>query len=179
MRQPPSLNETLEKHVKRLWTIATVTVLLPFLTSVANADDKAKDTLSEKLQGRWEIVGGAADGRKLTKPELEGTYVVVEANNIITYDADDQATYEAVYWTDPAKKPKEITMTAIMREQPNHEERAIPKELPKVDALGILKFDGNDTWYLCYALPGKERPKEFKSSEEEKNMLFKLKRAND
>ena len=138
----------------------------------------ANDATILLLQGRWEIVGGVNQGRELTPAEVAGTYVTVTTNSIVTFDVTDQQRYRAVFVLDDTKKPVEITMTSLSSD-PTTEEKPIKQknESPASNvATGILKFDGDEKWVLCYALPGADRPTEFKSAAESKTMLFVLER---
>ncbi|WP_372899353.1 TIGR03067 domain-containing protein [Stieleria sp.] len=139
------------------------------------AREKPNDTLTEKLQGRWEVVSGVNQGRELSELEVEGTYVTISINRIVTYDRDDQQRFRAVFRIDSSTKPAKITMTSVPQ-------LARPSEIdppPKPDtavAEGIIRFDNDHRWTLCYALNGADRPKDFQSPKGSKNMLLTLER---
>jgi len=159
-----------------------ITISLSILLSTACfADSPSTDSTSLLLQGRWEIVGGVNQGRELTPTELAGTYVTVTTNSIVTFDANNQQRYRAVFILDETKTPVEITMTSLSSD-PTTEEKTIRQKTDSpanAIAIGILKFDGDGKWVLCYALPGADRPTEFKSAVGSKTMLFMLERKSE
>ena len=162
-------------------TIRISITLSILLSTACFAESPAKDSTSLLLQGRWEIVGGVNQGRELTATELAETYVTVTTNTIVTFDANQKQRFRAVFILDETKKPVEITMTSLSSD-PTTEEKTIKQktESPANDvATGILKFAGNDKWVLCYALPGEDRPTEFKSAAGSKTMLFMLERKSE
>lgn len=141
----------------------------------ATADDKASDTVIEKLQGRWQIVSGVNQGRMLSDAEVDGTFITVTTNTIITYDRDMQQRYRAVFRIDSSEDPIQITMTAVAADVPVKKPK-LKKPHRDTIAPGILKFSGNESWTLCYALPGAERPEKFESPVGSKNMLFTVRK---
>jgi len=161
-----------------------ISIALSFLLSVAGigfADSPASGSTSLLLQGRWEIVGGVNQGRELTPTELARTYVTVTTNTFVTFDANEQQRYRAVFTLDETKKPVEITMTSLSSD-PTTEEKAVKQQTESpanAVATGILKFDGEEKWILCYALPGADRPTEFKSTAGSMTMLFVLERKSE
>ncbi|TWT53800.1 hypothetical protein Pla22_14330 [Rubripirellula amarantea] len=162
-------------------TIKPIAVTLAFLFSAiafslsTRADDKPNDTVIEKLQGRWLVVSGVNQGRELSEAEVEGTYVTITTNTIVTYDRDQRQRFRAVFRTDEAKDPIHITMTSVADNASTDKLKTEPKPSQPV-ASGILKLDGDDEWTLCYGLPGADRPKAFESTASNRAMLFKLKK---
>ncbi|TWT95678.1 hypothetical protein [Neorhodopirellula pilleata] len=63
----------------------------------------------------------------------------------------------------PGSDPHTITMKSTTPGQPS------------ATAMGIYRLE-DDKWTLCYALPGNERPKKFKSTEEDHTMLMVMRR---
>ncbi|EMI19335.1 signal peptide protein [Rhodopirellula maiorica SM1] len=146
---------------------------------IAHADDQSSDTANERLQGRWQIVSGVNQGRELSKQELDGSTVSVTANLIVTYDRDQQQRFQAVFTVDDSQDPMHITMTSVPEtarpsEVARDKQDRSADQAEKMTSSGILKFDGKNRWVLCYALPGAERPTEFKSPKGSKIMLFTL-----
>lgn len=142
--------------------IATTVALCVFSVSFAHADSsRSPQELLKQLTGTWEIEDGVNQGVKLSEEELEGTTMVIQGKTIVTYDKDQNETYRALFTLDTSKKPIQIDMTTQM------------KRVPPSKALGILKFDEDDEFQIAYALPGADRPAEFKSPEGSKIMLFK------
>lgn len=147
-------------------------------SSLSLAQDKPSDTLIEKLQGRWEIVAGVNQGRELSDTEVEGTYVTISTNTIITYDRTNQERYRAVFRLNTNKEPAHITMTALPKKP-----RALPlktSEGPERPVSeGILRIESPTRWLLCYALPGSDRPKNFASAKGSQAMFFVLEKRDN
>ncbi|GAA5509611.1 TIGR03067 domain-containing protein [Novipirellula caenicola] len=148
-------------------------------SATSHADEKSSDTANERMQGRWKIVEGVNQGRELSKQELDGSTVSVTANLIVTYDRDQQQRFQAVFTVDDSQDPMHITMTSVPDTARPSEVAREKQDRPADQAQetmtsGILKFDGKNRWVLCYALPGAERPTEFKSPKGSKIMLFTL-----
>jgi len=100
---------------------------------------------------------------------------------MVMFDANEQQRYRAVFTLDETKKPVEITMTSLSSD-PTTEEKAVKQQTESpanAVATGILKFDGEEKWILCYALPGADRPTEFKSTAGSMRMLFVLERKSE
>ncbi len=149
-------------------------------------DDRGKDTVFEKMRGRWSIVSGVNQGRELIETEVEGTYVTVVNNLITIFDADESERYRALLTVEGERdrsdgKVVEITMRVVPKkprlgEQLPGESFLGGNDVRTAVSYGILKFVGEDTCLLCYSLPGSERPTEFRSPPGSNIMLFKLKR---
>ncbi|QEG00641.1 hypothetical protein Mal15_47120 [Stieleria maiorica] len=144
-------------------------------TKQTSAEESADETITEKLQGRWEVVEAVNQGRPLPEVEVSGTYVTIAINRIVTYDRDDRQRFRAVFRVDSSTNPVQITMTSVPK-------LARPSEIdppPKPDeavAPGILRFDNEHQWTLCYAVGDAERPTKFDSPKGSKNMLMTLRR---
>ncbi|SMP67072.1 uncharacterized domain TIGR03067 protein [Neorhodopirellula lusitana] len=156
-------------------TALTFCLPLSILTPHANAEDKPDQSAQDKLQGRWEIVGGVNQGRELAKADIVGTYVTITTNSIVTYDSNDNAAYAAVFTIDESQTPMQITMRSVAKNAPTQKVPA-DSEVSTTDtsASGIVKIESDSKWVLCYALPGAERPKKFESPKGSKIMLFTL-----
>jgi len=162
--------------------VIRIAIALSILLSTESyADSPATVSTTLLLQGRWELGGGVNQGRELTSTELAGTYVTVTTNSIVTFDANDQQRYRAVFTLDETKKPMEITMTSLSSNSTPEEKTVEQKTKSPANevATGILKFNGDEKWILCYALPGAVRPTEFKSAAGSKTMLFMLERKSE
>ncbi|MCO8123207.1 TIGR03067 domain-containing protein [Stieleria sp. TO1_6] len=147
------------------------TALVPVAATAA--DDQSKETITQKLQGRWEIISGVNQGRELTEAEVKGTYVTITNNAIATFDRDERQKFRAVFSLDEEKKPIQITMRSAPTEPTTDQDSQVDDQVANATALGIVKLKG-DQWVLCYALDQAKRPTEFKSTKQGKTMLFTL-----
>ena len=112
-------------------------------------DDDAKKDL-ELLQGTWALVSAERDGKKAPEDEVKKTRLVVTGNKF-KFSADPSGVgtaAEGTFTVDPSKKPKQTDSTA-----------GAGADKGKV-SLGIYETDGV-TQKICFAAPGKDRPKEF------------------
>jgi uncharacterized protein (TIGR03067 family) len=135
---------------------------------VLAADDaKDKDLVkkeAEKLQGTWQLVELEQSGRKSGKDAIKTDKMVVTGDKyVLTLTGN---TSEGVQEIDPGKKPKWINATTTKGEGKGQ------------TYLGIYEVDG-ETYRECYAPPGRERPKEFKTDEAGGQILFVWKKAKD
>jgi uncharacterized protein (TIGR03067 family) len=147
------------------FTLATIALALFAIPALADHHKEEKlAKLMDRLEGVWEIEEGKNQGEDLTQEELDGKVIIAD-NQIVTYDAEDQEIYRATFTISPDNKPVEITMKSLVDGR-------------SVESLGILKFEPeDDELWLCYGLPGSERPEEFKSPGDSENMLFELQRT--
>ncbi|WP_417744940.1 TIGR03067 domain-containing protein [Rosistilla oblonga] len=162
----------------RFITRLTALTLLATCSPIALADDgkkdaKLNDSVMQRLQGRWEVVAGVNQGRELSEAELKGTYNTVATNTITTYDRNEHQRFRAVFSIDSAEDPIQINMTSVPQKS-TVAKRDLKVLTEDIVAAGILKFEGDDKWTLCYALPGNDRPTKFESPEGSKVMLFHL-----
>jgi uncharacterized protein (TIGR03067 family) len=111
----------------------------------ARSDDAAKKD-SKALEGAWVLASGVDDGKKLTDEALKGARLTVEGDKHTVKEGD--TTYRGTHKLDPATKPKSIDITDS--EGP----------FKGKTVLGIYELDG-DEFRICYAPPGKDRPKDF------------------
>ncbi len=153
--------------------IASLTLAMLLLATSSQAQDSPNASVSRNLQGRWEMVAGVNQGQELSDSEVEGTYLTVTNNTIVTYDRDQQQRYRAIFRIDELKKPMQITMTSVPQTAPTNNLKT-EDQVDNTVVAGIMKFDGESRWTLCYALPGADRPDEFQSPKGSKIMLFTL-----
>lgn len=114
----------------------------------------------------WKLDDAVNQGRELPEDELDGVVVKVEKNVIVTLDKDAKETYRATFTIDPSKSPIQIDMTTKR------------KDRSEAIALGITRFDEEDEWELCYALPGNPRPTKFASPKSSNIMLMEMERED-
>jgi uncharacterized protein (TIGR03067 family) len=120
----------------------------------SNADADKKDL--EKLQGDWALVSYVIDGAKLSDDEAQSLFRTVKGDQY-TVLLFDKVIFKGTFKIDATKKPKTIDFYGEgMSDKP---------------VLGIYEIDG-DTFKVCSALPGKERPKEFTSKKDSGHSLM-------
>ena len=113
----------------------------------AAADDKApKDELG-KLAGTWRGVSYVRDGTDVPKAEAEKVRLVVMREKYTLTEGGE--AIEGTHTLDPAKTPKHID--AVRTKGPHKGEKM----------LGVYQLRG-DSFVVCFAAPGKDRPTELK-----------------
>ncbi len=100
----------------------------------------------KKLQGTWRLVSGVNQGKPLSEKVLKGALLVIKGDGHKVKVGD--VTYVGRHKLDPDKKPRTIDITDT--EGP----------FKGKTVHGIYELIG-DEFRLCYALPGKARPKTF------------------
>lgn len=120
------------------------------LVAAHSKDDGAKKDL-EKLQGTWILVSAERDGKKLAEEEVKKTKIAFKDDTFVFPDASGIGTSQkGIIKVDPSKTPKWMDSKAA--------NDTAKGEL----SLGIYEIAGDD-YKVCFAPPGKERPKEFSS----------------
>jgi uncharacterized protein (TIGR03067 family) len=119
------------------------------LVLLAAEDDVSKRD-REKLQGDWAAVSMVADGVKSTDDEAQSLFRTVKGNGYTMF-LFNKPLARYTFTLDASKRPKTLDVT------PAGNAKAKP-------ILGIYELDG-DRWTICFAAPGKERPKDFTSTE--------------
>jgi uncharacterized protein (TIGR03067 family) len=122
--------------------------------------DDAKEEM-KMLDGTWLPMSGEAGGEKFPEEALKMiTLVIKDGKYTVTVGKEiDKGTVTL----DTSKKPK--AMDIVGTEGPNKDKTI----------LAIYELSG-ETLKVCYALDGKERPKEFKSKEGAKDFLVVYKK---
>jgi uncharacterized protein (TIGR03067 family) len=107
----------------------------------AKDDDAAKKEL-KKLSGTYVMVSGESRVEKLSEERIKDAKLVIDGNKYTASFGGDAV--KGMLKIDPAKAPKEIDAT-------DGEGKTM---------LGIYKFEKGQ-FAVCFAPPGKDRPKEF------------------
>jgi uncharacterized protein (TIGR03067 family) len=131
------------------------------LALAADAKDDAKKEL-EKLQGTWVMVSSERGGKKMSEDEVKAFQRTVKGDEYIVLH-NGETLVKGTFTIDPTKKPK--TIDALRSEGEN-------KDTPM---RGIYEIDG-DTYKVCFAPPGMERPTEFVSKEGSMHVISVWKR---
>jgi uncharacterized protein (TIGR03067 family) len=130
---------------------------IPLLCVASARGDDAKD-----LGGNWVPTAGEIDGQKLPDELLKSIKLHLDGGKYTTEVGKEKQ--QGTYKFDEKKTPKEMDITAT--DGPDK-----GKTL-----LAIYELSG-DTLKVCYALEGKERPKEFKTSVGSKRFLVTYQRV--
>jgi RNA polymerase sigma factor (sigma-70 family) len=126
--------------------------------------DKKPATDKERLQGTWQVVELAVQGKELQKvPEDDGKRL----RAVFKGDQLEWRGNKLTYTIDPSKKPKHMDWNAGDEEK----------------VLAIYELEG-DTLKVCITNPGENRPTEFKSVDGPlatggKEKVFVLKRVKE
>lgn len=107
----------------------------------AKNDDAAKKEL-KNLSGSYVMVSGESRAEKLSEERIKEAKMTIEGEKYTATFGGD--TVMGTLKVDPTKTPKEIDAT-------DSERKTI---------LGIYKFEKGQ-FTVCFALPDKERPREF------------------
>jgi uncharacterized protein (TIGR03067 family) len=144
--------------------LGTAVARVTFRTHAAGPN--AVRTDAERLQGTWNFVALETDGVKLPDDVIQGSRfrTVVQGNTITLLSAEGEVLWKATFRLDVASTPKALDLTYT--EGPTQ----------GATSLGIYELDG-DTWKICIAPPGKDRPREFATEAESGLSLQTLKRA--
>jgi RNA polymerase sigma factor (sigma-70 family) len=123
----------------------------------AGKDADQKD--EEKIVGTWLAVSCEEGGKKVPEEKVKEARLILAADGKLTHDfgkRDKSGTYKL----DPAKKPKEFTVSTNGGETLN----------------GIYKLDGDTLTICANGVDGGERPTEFASKDGTQVLLLALKR---
>jgi uncharacterized protein (TIGR03067 family) len=115
----------------------------------------------KKFTGTWQAVSVTADGKEATKHEAEKVLLTVKGEKYTLKTGAD--TIEGTHKLDPSKKPK--TIDAVRTAGPDKGQML----------LGIYELS-DDTFKICVAAAGKDRPTEFASKPGSGNRLMVFKR---
>jgi uncharacterized protein (TIGR03067 family) len=131
------------------------------------ADDKDKERVkkeTEKLQGTWKLVALEQNGNKQPPDAIKNDKMIVTGDKYVLTLGGEHS--EGVQKIDPGKDPKWIDATTTKGEGKGQ------------TFLGIYEVDG-DTYRECYGLPGKERPKAFKTLPGSGQIMFTWRKQTD
>jgi uncharacterized protein (TIGR03067 family) len=116
------------------------------------ADVKAKEEAVAKdlraFKGTWRLSSKEEDGKKFSEEEIKDVIATIDGSGKVSVRRGDKVINEGTVKLDPTKKPKTVGVTFTEGERKG---QAAP---------GIYEIEG-DTFRVCVARPGDERPAEF------------------
>jgi uncharacterized protein (TIGR03067 family) len=132
----------------------TIRTLLALTAGVLLAADDAKDAARkelEKLRGTWVLVSAQHDGKKLPAEEVKKTRITIDGEKFVF----------------PAASGIGTSQKGVIKVYPDRAPQWMDSEASDAAAkgkvsLGIYEVKGDD-YRVCFAPPGKERPREFAS----------------
>jgi uncharacterized protein (TIGR03067 family) len=143
--------------------VLTILVVGLFLA----ADDPKKGDTKKgdlgALQGSWQCIAGENDGEPAAADDVK-TYQLIVKDDIYTIKMKGKEVEQGTLKLDPTKKPKTIDVKITVGEDKGKSQ------------LGIYELD-KDSFKVCFAQPGKERPKELTSKKGSMNLSFSFMRA--
>jgi uncharacterized protein (TIGR03067 family) len=134
-------------HGRGVMTRIVAVAALTFGLSAAAADDRAGKDELERFTGTWHEVSVVRDGKDVPKAEAEKVRLVVMGEKYTLTEGGE--TIEGTHKLDPTKTPKHID--AVRTKGPN-----------KGETLRGLYQLSEDSFVVCFAAPGKDRPTELK-----------------
>jgi uncharacterized protein (TIGR03067 family) len=137
-------------------------VLLVLVAAPLCAEDDAKKAL-ESFQGEWKIVEFIKEGLPDKPEELKDAKVVVDGSKM-TITRRPGRKEQTTITLDSKATPMAIDI------KPDAKDEA------KFLIKGIYKLE-KDKLTICYALEGRDRPKEFKAEDETNQAIFVLERV--
>jgi uncharacterized protein (TIGR03067 family) len=130
--------------------LAIVSVFAAVRSQAADGEAKeeavAKDL--EAFKGTWRLIAKEENGKKFSEEEIKDVIATNDGAGKVSVRHGDKVMGEATVKLNPTTKPKTIDFTFTEGEQKG-------KTRP-----GIYEIDG-DTFRVCVARPGDERPAEF------------------
>jgi uncharacterized protein (TIGR03067 family) len=137
-------------------------VLAAGLLLAADAPDRGGPAHElKKFTGTWRAVAIERDGRKAPPAEVEKVRLTVTGDHY-TLTVGDQ-TIKGTHKLDPSSSPKHID---AIRSEGEHKGQSIK---------GIYELDDN-TFKVCFALPGQDRPTHFSTTDGGGHRLIIMKR---
>ncbi|SRR6266542_1552543 len=147
--------------------MALLALLAGFLSALAAPQEGEVKKDLERLRGTWTLVSAERDGKPAPVDEVKKTRITFAGTTFVFPAASGVGTSrKGTIKLDPSKTPKWMDAQAT-------EDAGKGKV-----SLGIYEIAGDD-YKVCFAPPGKERPKEFASRPGSGHILQVWKRAKD
>src|SRR5947208_6703922 len=144
-----------EVPMKTLPELVLLAAGLVVLTGQARAKEQ------KTFEGNWKAVSITNDGKEVPKEEVEKVTLTVKGDKYVLKTGAE--TIEGTHKLDPSKKPWAIDAT-----------RTTGPDKGKT-IHGIYELT-DDTYKVCFAAPGKDRPTEFASKPGSGHRLIVMKR---
>ena len=117
----------------------------------------------DKLTGDWTCAYAVVDGKPVPDAKVQILRLTLTSKRYTT-QMGPEVLFDSTYTIDATKKPKQIEMVGT------------EGTMRGKNALGIYEL-ANDTFTICYTMPGKPRPTEFESTPGSGAYLATWKRA--
>ena len=155
----------------RTYGVAVLAIVAVFAgVRLQPADGAAKEeAVAKELQafkGTWRLSSKEEDGKKFSEEEIKDVILTNDGSDKYSVRRGDTVIAEATAQLDPAKKPKAIDV------------RFTKGERKGKTILGIYEIEG-DTFRVCVARPGDERPAEFSAKAGSGRILIVYKREKN
>jgi uncharacterized protein (TIGR03067 family) len=116
------------------------------------AEGESKEGASAKdlqaFQGTWRLSSREEDGKKSSEEETKDVIATVDGSGTVTVRRGDQVIGAGTVKLDPTTKPKAVEIAFT---EGRHKGKTV---------LGIYEIEG-DSFRVCCARPGDERPTDF------------------
>ncbi len=143
-----------------------ITLLLPGVAAVLLVAADAKDDELKKFEGTWVMASGEREGEKVADEHVKKSKITWEGKRVTVHTPhQSREPIRAETTVDPSKSPKQmdwVRSTGPGKGMAMH---------------GIYEFIDADHYRVCFAPPGKERPKEFATKPGSGHTLHVWKRA--
>src|SRR5262245_43908071 len=134
------------------FSVAPAVLAVCLLVAADGGDEDVKKEL-KKFEGTWVLVSGERDGKKIADDDVKKSKIVMkDVETTLFTPHQSNETIKSTRKLDPSKKPAQVDF--VRRVGPG----------AGVTMKGIYEFIAVDTYRVCFAPPGKDRPTEFKTS---------------
>lgn len=147
----------------------TLLVVAASLLVAAEPGEEASQKDLKKFQGTWVLVSGEKEGKKLSDEEIKQSKITWKGTevHVDTPHQSKETIRVPRIKLDATKQPGEMEWVRS----------AGPGAETGMPFRAIYEFLGDNQYRVCFAPPGKERPKEFRTSPGSGHILHVWKRA--
>jgi uncharacterized protein (TIGR03067 family) len=146
--------------------VLAIVSLFAVVRSQAASDETKEEAVAKDLQafqGTWRLSSKEEDGKKFSEEEIKDVIGTIDGSGNVSVRRGDKVVNEGTVKLDPTKKPKTIDVTFTGGERKGK------------SVLGIYEIE-RDTFRVCVARPGDERPTEFSAKAGSGHILIVYKR---